>query len=547
MSCPSSDISERELSSRSSCYDTKESRKLSLQLHPDKNPGCEHAATEKYNILMSNSCEGMEKESRIQEEFKREQAKEERDARGKLFERKQAKEERDARDVLRAQEVNSRALTLYEPPKKETKSKKKKKKAKRVNFRFDVYIKHIFAELHNGDRRLGSDSIALVNQIMNSLGRKLSKACVLLLENTNKNTLSNREAKTAIQLVLPPSIVKDIIKNVQETGEKYLRHERKCQKRVSQQEKAGLVVSVPLTKRMIASYCKGMRVGTYSSVYFACVLECICERILDASLSEADKRVTVKQVDVVRGIRKDEDMNQMVDTIVTHHNRDIPFVHPKLKFNFEDSETDISEGSIKRLAMKAGVYRLKNTVYDEVESALNRFGSVVMQHAVTFCDYDERKTLSINDLLKAMTHLNQDIHYALPRPKRKPTKKKDKVDECSDAPVQIVEIITFGFAENRKKKLKKYALQEMENIQNNDLELSIPKESFKRWVKDLLSQAEDCQVERFSKHFLYMFQAICEKYIINLFEDASKCTLHRKSTTLSEDDIELVLSLRNEF
>lgn len=75
--------------------------------------------------------------------------------------------------------------------------------------------------------------------------------------------------------------------------------------------------------------------------------------------------------------------------------------------------TSISNNSLKKLARRAGVYRIKKEAYDEVRSALNCFLNSILKVATLYCLNEGRTTVSLRDILNALKY-NPEKEYRCP-------------------------------------------------------------------------------------------------------------------------------------
>ncbi|XP_058461099.1 uncharacterized protein LOC131436406 [Malaya genurostris] len=89
------------------------------------------------------------------------------------------------------------------------------------------------------------------------------------------------------------------------------------------------------------------------------------------------------------------------------------------------------------------------------------------------------------------------------------------------------------------------ALQEIRALQQTT-NLLIPKLPFARIIREVLQQYGNNDL-RISLEALMALQESSEMYLVQLFEDAYRCTLHRERVTLGPKDLGLALYLRQRF
>ncbi|XP_058828795.1 histone H3-5-like [Topomyia yanbarensis] len=89
-------------------------------------------------------------------------------------------------------------------------------------------------------------------------------------------------------------------------------------------------------------------------------------------------------------------------------------------------------------------------------------------------------------------------------------------------------------------------LQEIRQLQNTT-GLLVPKLPFARVIREVLQQYAPNRDLRISMDALMALQESAETYMVQLFEDAYRCTLHRERVTLGPKDLGLALYLRQRF
>ena len=101
---------------------------------------------------------------------------------------------------------------------------------------------------------------------------------------------------------------------------------------------------------------------------------------------------------------------------------------------------------------------------------------------------------------------------------------------------------TGGLKKPKKHKLGIVALREIRHFQRS-VNLLVPLLSF-GWL--ILEIAQDYKVGlRFQSSALMAIQEAAETYLVNLFEAANLCTIHRKRQTIAPKDFGLVKAIRH--
>lgn len=75
-----------------------------------------------------------------------------------------------------------------------------------------------------------------------------------------------------------------------------------------------------------------------------------------------------------------------------------------------DNITRVTNPAIRRLARRGGVKRISGLVYQEVRSLLANFLSNVLKIATMYTEYSKRKTVSVDDVVAAMSRLGLPLY-----------------------------------------------------------------------------------------------------------------------------------------
>jgi histone H4 len=70
----------------------------------------------------------------------------------------------------------------------------------------------------------------------------------------------------------------------------------------------------------------------------------------------------------------------------------------------------VSQGSIRRLARRAGVKRIATPVYADVRSVLHTFVETTVKHATALTEYSRRRTVGAQDIINALRKQGKAIY-----------------------------------------------------------------------------------------------------------------------------------------
>ncbi|XP_055623768.1 histone H3-6-like [Toxorhynchites rutilus septentrionalis] len=100
-------------------------------------------------------------------------------------------------------------------------------------------------------------------------------------------------------------------------------------------------------------------------------------------------------------------------------------------------------------------------------------------------------------------------------------------------------------SEERRPRTQIRALREIAHLQRST-NLLIPKLPFARLIREVLMSYNDHAL-RVTPEALMALQESAELYIVQLMEDAYRCTIHRNRVTLMPKDINLALYIRERW
>ncbi|KAL2267841.1 hypothetical protein VTJ83DRAFT_5118 [Remersonia thermophila] len=76
----------------------------------------------------------------------------------------------------------------------------------------------------------------------------------------------------------------------------------------------------------------------------------------------------------------------------------------------KDCIRGITKPAIRRLARRGGVKRISTTIYDEARDALKTFLTAIIRDVVTYTEYRNAKTVTVNDVIFALRRIGKPIY-----------------------------------------------------------------------------------------------------------------------------------------
>ncbi|XP_017787304.1 PREDICTED: histone H3.3-like [Nicrophorus vespilloides] len=86
-------------------------------------------------------------------------------------------------------------------------------------------------------------------------------------------------------------------------------------------------------------------------------------------------------------------------------------------------------------------------------------------------------------------------------------------------------------------------IKEMKKLQLSVEDL-IPKMTFCRLIKEIMQKYGEYRIQG---QALQGLQTAAEMYMVQMFEDSNKCTMHARRATLQPPDMQLVLNIRSRY
>lgn len=217
-------------------------------------------------------------------------------------------------------------------------------KKKKTRF-FEIYISKLLKEIspQNG---MTTNSKQQLNSVLCYICRIISNIVVTLTEISGKKTISDKEVKNALLILLPVELANLTIEQCDKAKETYQKDLLKTEqpekiqdvkntKGSSRQEKAGILFPPAQVEKFLRNfgYLKVM-VTNSAPVYLACAMEFLSRQILSNAInySKDNKRVRITIRDLEMGIRNDSN----IDIFFKRNNISflgggvIPYIHPSL-------------------------------------------------------------------------------------------------------------------------------------------------------------------------------------------------------------------------
>ena len=239
-------------------------------------------------------------------------------------------------------------------------------KKKKTRF-FETYISKVLKQVSESNG-ITSNSKQQLNSALCLISKLISSTVITLTEMAKKKTMSDKEVKNALLIVLPPQMAANAIIEGQKAIASFGKD--KNIKGTSRQEKAGILFSPAISEKFLRNfgYSKVM-VTRQAPVYLAGALEYITSEILkNASISAKDnKRIRINIRDLEMGVRKNEHLNIFfVKNNISFLGGGVtPFIHSsllpkKIRPKKRPKKTeDILEGEKKKHRFRPGTVSLR--------------------------------------------------------------------------------------------------------------------------------------------------------------------------------------------
>lgn len=181
-------------------------------------------------------------------------------------------------------------------------------KKKKTRF-FETYISKVLKQVSDSNG-ITSNSKQQLNSALCLISRLIATTVITLTEMAKKKTMSDKEVKNALLIILPEQLAANAIIQGQKAVASFEKVDNV--KGTSRQEKASILFSPAISEKFLRNfgYSKVM-VTSQAPVYMAGALEYLTSEILEnASASAKDnKRIRINIRDLELGVRNDNELN----------------------------------------------------------------------------------------------------------------------------------------------------------------------------------------------------------------------------------------------
>jgi len=258
-------------------------------------------------------------------------------------------------------------------------------KKKKTRF-FETYISKVLKRISDSNG-ITSNSKQQLNSALCLISRMISTTVTTLTEMAKKKTMSEKEIKNALLIILPKKLADNAIIEGQKAVLSFEKGDNV--KGTSRQEKAGIIFSPAIAEKFLRNfgYSKVM-VTSNAPIYLAGALEYLTSEILENASKSANinKRIRISIRDIEMGVRKDEELNRFFtnNRISFLGGGVTPFIHPSLllKKNRVKKRVNkvIKEGEKKKHRFRPGTVSVRE---------IRRFQK--MSNCVTFAKFPFEK------------------------------------------------------------------------------------------------------------------------------------------------------------
>ncbi len=175
---------------------------------------------------------------------------------------------------------------------------------------------------------------------------------------------------------------------------------------------------------------------------------------------------------------------------------------------------NISDGSIRRIAHKAGVTSIGPDAIDKVKVLVDeKFVRPVISDSISLMIGDNRSKFSSSDALYAVERNFKKVYSSAA---------EDKLKKCKT---------------NSKTNNKYKYYQKLSDC------VFISKAGFDRYVREMIESEYISSISQISPRAIGIIHQVCEQYMYELLLKANLCALHAKRSSVSVKDIDLVYKL----
>lgn len=269
----------------------------------------------------------------------------------------------DSSEVSDSSALDSPSINSVESTESNTTNEAKKEIKKKFRY-YENYLSRLLKQIAP-QNEITLNARQQLNYLLINLSRIISVKSLRLTEFSKKKTLSVKEVKNAIKLVIPSDLYNYCCETANNSVENYDED-----KTGSRQKKAGIIFPPSISEKFLRSFNNSnLMITSKAPVFMASVLEYITSEILEeaASISSSDNRVRITIRDLELSIRGDLDFT----TLFNKNGLQFlgggvqPFIHPSIKYDKNNERTAISY-DIEKFQKTADCLMLAKHPFDQL-------------------------------------------------------------------------------------------------------------------------------------------------------------------------------------
>lgn len=236
--------------------------------------------------------------------------------------------------------------------------KEQKYKKKNIHH-FEIFISKVLKNISDSKGGITSNAKQQLNSFLYILTKDISYKSLELAIYGKKKTISCREIKSSVEILLPGYLLENSISE----GEKAITEFKNSNKKGTRQNKADIIFPPSMVEKFLRNFgFSKIMITKLASVYLAAILEYITYEILDLALNNCkeNKRARITIRDIVLIVKNDIDLSFLVNTLNLSFlgGGVVPYIHPSLlkKNKIRNVKTKNSKKN-KKLKCKTNILR----------------------------------------------------------------------------------------------------------------------------------------------------------------------------------------------
>tara|TARA_Y100000389_G_C17471304_1_gene531419 strand:- start:15751 stop:16992 length:1242 start_codon:yes stop_codon:yes gene_type:complete len=408
------------------------------------------------------------------------------------------------------------------------------------NTTFNLSIKQILKNVHP-DLSIKTISVEILNDILMRLSENIIEVATKMSELGKTKTITVREIMTSVRLLVPGELGNNAIirwkryKNIEKYRKAIIN--KKNNKKTPKEKYAGIEFNVSTCKTIIQNNIKKDNlIGNDAPVYLATVLEYLVAEILDLSGNSTrdNNRIKITPNDIMIAIKNDEELNILFDGSIlgsgVESNINIKLL-PKEGGSVQVNR--ITKPALQRLMYKAGVKYISQLMYEESKFILIDFLETILEKAFAIAEHKGNKTLMYEDGIETLKILKIKIYNAKGYPgKISPCKGSEKVSDVIQK------------TSNKRAKSSTNLIKIIREYQKTKCTL-IPHAPMDSVIKEIGNNFRYGM--KYESDFIWLIHAICEEYMMSLYQDALLVALHADRITIMPKDLVLIQKIRKKI